>query len=288
MHFNRIVVVGVGLIGASFALAARRLGLADRISGVDQHQILEQACSRGIIDDACRDFTSGSKCDAEFVYLSAPVGAIGNFLKTSGGFLRTGAIVTDSGSTKREICSIARGTLPADIDFVGGHPIAGSERSGLEHASADLFRGAPYVIVRSQARLEAFEQMKEIAVRIGSKPIELEADAHDHIVARVSHAPQLLATALSLAVGNRLQSDTLEVAGNGLTEMTRLGRSAWSIWEDICRSNSDEIVEALNETLSQIEGVRDALSASDFAELGKKFKGAADLVSRLSEAKTSR
>src|SRR5881396_2262200 len=139
MHFKHIAIMGVGLIGGSFALAARRAGIAERITGWDTREVLDEACARGVIDAPEASFASSGVCDADLVYLAAPVGAILSVLRTHGDSFKAGAIVTDAGSTKREVCRVAREALPSRVSFVGGHPMAGSHRTGLEHADADLF-----------------------------------------------------------------------------------------------------------------------------------------------------
>ena len=142
MHFRHIAIVGVGLIGGSFALAARRARIADRITGWDcSAEALDEALSRGIIDAVEDSFDSGKVCEADLVYLAAPVGAILSFLRKRANCIKAGAVLTDAGSTKREICRVATETLAANMGFVGGHPMAGSHNAGVHHADAELFRG---------------------------------------------------------------------------------------------------------------------------------------------------
>src|SRR5262249_18614645 len=131
MLFRHITIVGIGLIGGSFALATRRSGLAERITGIDSAAVLDEACARGVIDEPETSFDSGKLCEADLVYLAAPVGDILSFLRTRGKLVKPGAIVTDAGSTKREICRVARETLPKGVYFVGGHPMAGSHHAGI-------------------------------------------------------------------------------------------------------------------------------------------------------------
>ncbi|HSB10412.1 MAG TPA: prephenate dehydrogenase/arogenate dehydrogenase family protein [Blastocatellia bacterium] len=285
MQFKRIAIVGVGLIGGSFALAARRAGIADCITGFDSPEILREAVTRGLIDGIERQFESQESSDADLVYLAAPVGAILSFLRTRGRLLKPGAIVTDSGSTKREICRAAREALPSEVHFVGGHPMAGSEKTGLDHASGDLFRHSPYaLVVEEHVNASALSAVKRIVSEIGARPIEFTADQHDRIVARVSHAPQMLATAFALAVA-RNGTEGLPAAGNGFADMTRLAESRWSVWEDICRTNAGEISSALDETISEMEAVRVALSTGDLAGLNEMFQIANELVRRFHDVK---
>jgi len=285
MHFKRIAIVGVGLIGGSFALAARRAGLADCITGFDKQDVLEEARIRGLIDDAERAFEAQEICDADLIYLAAPVGGILNFLRTRGKLLKPGAIVTDAGSTKREICRAAREALSSAGHFVGGHPMAGSEKAGLAYASADLFRGAPYALVTDETQNpSALNTMKEIIHQIGARPVEFTAEEHDRIVARVSQAPQMLATALAL-VATRTGVKGMSAAGNGFADMTRLGESQWSVWEDICRTNASEIAAALDETISEIEAIRIAVSTQDASGMSEMFDKANELVRRFHDVK---
>ena len=279
MRIKHIAIVGLGLIGGSFALAARRAGVAQRITGWDRKEVLDQACARGIIDGVEDSFAAATSSEADVVYLAAPVGAILNFLRSRGTSLKSGAIVTDAGSTKREICRVASESLPREVAFVGGHPMAGSEKRGLEFANADLFRDAPYALIAGEkVDVNGFRAVSELVSAIGAKPIELGAEQHDRIAARVSHSPQMLSTALALAVARTGEAKTLALAGSGFQEMTRLAESRWSVWEDICRTNAEEISSALDETIADIEALRAALSSGDFSSLSEMFDRAGKLV----------
>ena len=292
MLFDHIAIVGVGMIGGSFALAARRAGLAGRITGWDGGRSLDKALSSGVIDAAEESFESGAVCGADLIYLAAPIGAIIDFLTSCTGSIKPGAIVTDAGSTKQEICEAARKALPDDIGFVGGHPMAGSQKSGLDSADADLFRGAAYAVVipdeRARSEPGPAEAVIEMIKAFGGRPLLLTAEQHDRAAARVSHAPQLVATALSMALLKTRGGDQmLDLAGPGLADMTRLAESKWSIWEDICRSNSEEIAEALADVVRELEITRLRVDSGDFRALGEAFKSAGDLVERIRRAKTN-
>jgi prephenate dehydrogenase len=283
MHFKHIAIVGVGLIGGSFALAARRAGIASRITGWDSREVLDEAGARGVIDGIEDSFESGGVCDADLVYLAAPVGAILSLLRTRGNSFKEGAIVTDAGSTKREICRVAREALPNAVGFVGGHPMAGSHNAGIEHADAGLFRGAPYALVVDESSAEssgAFRLVDQVVCSIGAKPVTVTAEEHDRVIARVSHAPQLLATALACAVARRRNEADLRLAGAGFSEMVRLAASRWPMWEDICRTNSDEITLALDEVITEMEAARASIASGGFEGVGAAFEEANRFVSR--------
>jgi prephenate dehydrogenase len=284
MHFSRIVIVGVGLIGGSFALAARRAGFVDRITGWDiDKEALNEAVSRGIIDGIEDTFDTGKVCQADLVYLAAPVGAILNFLRNRANSMKPGTVVTDAGSTKREICRVAAEALPERVSFVGGHPMAGSHNAGVRHANVDLFCGAPYALVvhRPEARSANEAAVEELVRAIGGRPVEVSAEEHDQIVARVSHAPQLLATALACAAARHRSEADLRLAGSGFAEMVRLAASSWSMWEDICRTNADQIAVALDEVISEMDGVRSSVAGGEFDGLRAVFEEANELVRRL-------
>lgn len=281
MQFRKVTVVGVGLIGGSFALAVRRAGIAERITGWDRKNVLDQALALGVIDGVDDAFDSARVSEADLLYLAAPVGAIISFLRMKGKLFKAGAIITDAGSTKREICRVAREVLPSEVAFVGGHPMAGSERTGVEFADAELFRGAPYALVACENENSgAVRAITEVVSGIGGMPIALTASEHDRVVARVSHAPQLLATALACAVARRRNEADLRLAGTGFFEMVRLAASRWSVWEDICRTNSDEITVALDEVIGEMEAARSSITSGDFDSVGAAFDEANSLADR--------
>lgn len=281
MQFKHIAIVGVGLVGGSFALAARRAGIAERITGWDRKEALDEALTRGVIDGVEDAFGSDLASDADLVYLAAPVGAIVSFLRTRGKSLKSGTIVTDAGSTKREICRVALEALPPEVAFVGGHPMAGSEKAGVKFADADLFRGAAYALVTNgSVGPDALSAVAQLVRSIGATPIPLTAEEHDRITARISHTPQMLATALALAMAKTGEAQTAALAGSGFVEMTRLAESRWSVWEDICRTNADEIASALDETIAEIEALRAAISSGDLTGASEMFDAAGSLMRR--------
>lgn len=284
MRFDHIAIVGVGLIGGSFALAARRAGLAERITGLDSKAVIDKARARGVIDDGGETFEEARVARADLVYLAAPVGAILSFLRSNGRSLKPAATVTDAGSTKRDICRAAREALPPEIVFVGGHPMAGSERTGVEFADANLLSGAPYALIADRNEPEdRLQMMTEVVESVGAHPVVLTAEQHDRIAARISHVPQLLSTALALAVSQAPQPETLTLAGSGFAELARLAESRWSVWEDICRTNADEISSALDEAIAELEAVQAAVLSRDFSALEEMFEKAAEPMRRFRE-----
>jgi prephenate dehydrogenase len=292
MLFKHIAIVGLGLIGGSFALAVRRANLAERITAWDTSDALDKALASGVIDAPEEAFEAGRVCAAELIYLAAPVGAIIHFLLRRRAQVKSGAIVTDAGSTKREICRAAREGLADGVHFIGGHPMAGSQHRGFEYASGDLFRGAPYALVADdesdpsdEAQAEALKRVQRLIEAIGGRPVIITAARHDRAVARISQAPQLIATALAIAVAESGDTDALTLAGSGFADMTRLAASHWSVWEDILRTNGDEISRALVDFSRSLEVARMAMAANNAASMQEAFRAANEFIRRVNEKK---
>ena len=291
-EWKRITVVGCGLVGASFALAIKERGAGRfTIAGWDiSAQVLEDARARGMIDEVDHSFAgAGSRLtDATFltsddrasdlIYLAMPVRAIIGFLKEQGPTLRPGTIVTDAGSTKAEVCDAAESYMARGAEFIGGHPIAGSHRAGLAHASAGLFRGAPYVLTPANGAepTPAFVALKELIELCGARVFLMSPAEHDRAMALVSHLPQVVSGALAVTINRQSNAPSLiEVAGTGYRDMTRLSDSAWSVWRDILITNPAFLAEAVDSLIQTITDVRDELRNVTRAQ-GEAGKAGAD------------
>jgi prephenate dehydrogenase len=240
---------------------------------------------RGIIDAREDAFDAGTESDADLVYLAAPIFGIVDFLQSRAASLKPGSLVTDAGSTKVEVCRVAGEALSSAVEFVGGHPMAGSHRTGVEHARADLFNDAPYAIVCGDGKdrsSPAVVRLRDLVVAMGARPILLTPGGHDLAVARVSHSPQLVSTAIAAAIA-RTESDALagELAGAGLLDMIRLAESDWSVWEDICRTNASNVASALAEVEREVAALREALESVRFEAVAAAFQRANDVAARI-------
>jgi prephenate dehydrogenase len=243
-----IAIAGVGLIGGSFGLAARKAGFRGTILGVSSPRTIEKAITRGAIDrGATLPDAAGS---ADLLFLAQPISIILETLCKLDGLVKNGAIVTDAGSTKAAICAAA-GSLP----FVGGHPMAGKEISGVEAAEASLFSGRPWVFTS-----EPPPSLRALVASFGARILVMNAEDHDRMVAWSSHLPQLVSTALAGAV-HRHAPDAVAVAGPGLRDMTRLAASPWDIWRDIIATNHDNVYAALDAYIDRLESLREGLDA---------------------------
>ena len=248
--FEKIGIVGLGLIGGSIAIASRQLWPTSLVIAVDNKDVLETAMRLHAIDVAADDLIVLAECD--LVVLAAPVRQNIARLAELDEYVRTAAVITDVGSTKREIVAASR-ALPERFTFVGGHPLAGAARGGLEHARPDLFQGRPWLLTSGQEKLTSFIHS------LGGIPKTLTAEAHDRLLAFLSHLPQLTASALMQVVGESVGAEGLSLAGRGLVDTTRLASSPADIWKDIAATNADQIRPALDELINVLTDLRDEL-----------------------------
>jgi prephenate dehydrogenase len=258
---DTLAIAGVGLIGGSFALAMRRAGFQGRIVGVSSPRTIEAALDRGVIDQGLP--LQEAVALADVVYLAQPIAQILKTLDSIGGHVKAGSLVTDAGSTKRAICARA-GKSIHHARFIGGHPMAGKESRGVEHAEAALFEGRPYVLTSRDNVLE------EWIGKMGAKLVFLSPAKHDRLVALASHLPQMLSTALGSALAD--EPDAAQVAGPGAMDMTRLAMSSYEIWHDILATNAEPIEAALDAVISKLEELRASLRST---EMEKEFERAA-------------
>ncbi len=240
-----LAIVGLGLLGASLAEAARKRHGELKIIGVSSQKTLKEALSLGLIDEGVGyDDIRGALERCDIGVLCLPIGRILELLAAWEGNppkLKPGAVITDVGSTKAEICAAARKAFPAGGPgtFIGSHPMAGSEKTGLAARDAHLFENAAWILCPDKATPpDSLKTLEAFAEDLGARVLKLAPDRHDALVAQVSHLPQLLATALAATVVARDDADeALQVAGPGFRDMTRLAASSHAVWEPILRTN---------------------------------------------------
>jgi prephenate dehydrogenase len=270
-EFKSVCVVGCGLIGGSFALALRRAGFTGPITACGGSRSPRLAVERGFVDAVEESFERGEVCEADLIYLASPIGGIIDFLRTRPKQIRPGAVVTDAGSAKAEICRVARESLPKGVTFIGGHPMAGGENTGVQYARADLFDRATYALMIEQGTDEVqFERFNSLVESIGARVLLARPEDHDAAVALISHLPQLVASALASLLSPGRDADVADrelaraLAATGWRDMTRLAGSAWSVWRDICLTNQPNISNALGLLIAELQSLRDALDTRDF------------------------
>ncbi len=260
--FERIAIIGLGLIGGSIALAARKAWPQALVIGVDRNAVLDAAMIRHAIDVASADLMIIS--EADLVVLAVPIGEIVRLLLQLPERVGTSAVVTDVGSTKRAIIDAAR-VLPARLPFVGGHPLAGAARGGIEAARPDLFSSRPWLFVPGgDGQAETMARLSAFVEGLGARPVTLaSAESHDRLLAFLSHLPQLTASALMSVVGAGVGAEGLELAGRGLVDTTRLAASPAGIWRDVCGTNDDEIGAALDGLITVLQDLRQHLAGGE-------------------------
>ena len=259
---RQLAIVGVGLLGGSVAKAARAGGLARRIVGVGRDpERLRPAVDDGTLDTAVTDLDAGVR-EADVILLAAPVLAIEGLLERVWGAAANGAVITDVGSTKRNIVRAAeRLAVTRPLGFVGSHPLAGSEQAGYRVARADLFRGATVVVTPTEkTELAALKTTTELWEALGARVTSLDPETHDRTVAAISHLPHLIACALVDGAG-RVEPGALELAARGFRDTTRIAGGDPDMWTEIFLANRDALtagIEAFRQALGDLQRVIDS------------------------------
>jgi prephenate dehydrogenase len=257
--FERVAIVGFGLIGGSIALALKRRWPSSVVIAVDRQPIVEMAQRMAMADRGGEDLAAVA--DADLVVLAAPVLQNVAVLERLSSIVPATTLVTDVGGTKRRIHAAAK---PAtSLRFIGGHPMAGAARSGLAAARADLFDGHPWILTPGADDPNLLERLEAFIAGLGAVPHIMSADLHDRLIGAVSHLPQVTASALMDVVGRLAGDAGLELAGPGLVDTTRLAASPADIWRDIAATNDDTLREALDALIRSLTDLRDTLGTPD-------------------------
>ncbi|KAF0100720.1 MAG: prephenate dehydrogenase [bacterium] len=271
---GHLVVVGVGLIGGSFALDLRKQGLVRRVTGVGRGRAnLEKARQLGIID-AIADSVAEAVADADLVLLAIPVGAMPAVFRAIAPALPPACIVTDAGSTKQDVVAAARAALGDKLGrFVPGHPIAGAETSGAEAARAGLFQHKPVILTPLAENAPAtVDTIADLWKACGAQVSLMQPDRHDHVFAAVSHLPHMVAFALMEELAGRPDADLyFHHAGSGFRDFTRIAGSHPEMWRDISMANKEALVTELDAFIAKLSGMRNLLASGDSAALEALF-----------------
>jgi prephenate dehydrogenase len=265
---GRLAVVGTGLIGGSFALAARRAGLVDEVVGFGRRrEHLELARSRGVIDRIAA--TLADAAEADVILLAAPVGVCAELARGLRPHAPAAAVLTDAGSVKARLVGDLEAAWGGGERVVGAHPIAGSEQTSVAAAQADLFVGRRCVLTPTRATgAAALALVRGLWEGVGAVVEEMDAAYHDALLARVSHAPHVIAYALVDAVGGWTHgADALAHAGSGFADTTRIAGSAAELWRDIVLANAPAVRAALAEFRTALGAFDDAVARGDAAAL---------------------
>jgi prephenate dehydrogenase len=274
LKIGKLVVIGTGLIGGSFALALKRARVVKRVVGVGRtRRNLAEAVKLKVIDEASRDAAHAVR-DADFVLLATPVGQMPAVMTAIAPHLPARAVITDAGSTKRDVVACARRFLGAHFSrFVPGHPVAGTEKSGAPAAFPELFRGRNVILTPQKGTAaSATRLVRQAWEACGARVVSLDAQEHDAILAGVSHLPHIVAYALVNMLARRRNAPRLfSLSAGGLRDTVRIAGSSPEMWADICIANRDALLQALEDYENELEVMRAAIEGADGAELRRLF-----------------
>lgn len=270
----KLAVIGVGLIGGSFALALKQARLATHVVGAGRSPAnLRLALERGAIDSIAPDAAAAAR-DADVILVAAPVAQFPQLFRDISAHLASKTVITDAGSTKRDVVAAARrGLGPKIAQFVPGHPVAGAEKSGVQAASAELFRGRRVVLTPlPENPADAVEKIRSLWSACGAHVTRMDAEEHDAVLAAVSHLPHVLAFALVHEVAGRPNAEQLfSYAAGGFRDFTRIASSHPEMWRDICVANRDRLLAELKNYQAKLAALEKLLQAADGAGLERLF-----------------
>lgn len=280
VRVDKVVVVGVGLIGGSFALALKQAGAVGEVVGVGRTQAnLDEALARGIVDRACT--LEGEWLDelrhAEFVLFATPVAQLPDLFAASARYVGPATVLSDAGSTKQDVIAAARARLASTFpQFVPAHPIAGTEHTGAKAAFATLFRERNVVLTPTgETQPDAVRRVRELWQLTGATVRELDAAQHDRIFAAVSHLPHVLAFALVEELARRPDAESFfAYAASGFRDFTRIAASSPEMWRDISLANREALLAELLAFRGELDAIARLIQANDGAALHAIFSRA--------------
>ena len=279
---QRVTILGTGLIGGSFALALRKYAPDVHIAGWDRAEVVEQARKSGALDEGYSDSLAPALRNSDLVYIALPIGTTLDLLSEIARHAGSQALVTDASSTKQRITQAAAEFFPQEGGpyFLGGHPMAGRELSGFEHADADLFRGATYALTSDAGEIRDSRVVAFVKIlgKMGARPVWLGAKQHDYAVGLASHLPQLAAVAMASFLYDHLDENGLPItlAGPGLRDTLRLAGSPYGMWRDIVLTNREVLSVALDLFARRLDDLRERLGSreleADFDSANELYK----------------
>jgi len=273
MRFQKVTIIGIGLIGGSLAWALKKSGEVTEIFGVDLNEkAVDYALQEGIIDRGSNEIEKGVK-ESEIIVIATHVGLIPGIAKSVFTLASKGSLITDVGSVKEKIIRDIEVSLPSHLYFVGGHPIAGTERSSVWAADYRLFQGKRCVLTPTQkTQTDALAKAKSLWEIVGAEVFTMDPQTHDRVFAYVSHLPHAVAYALLNAVALEKEPDNiLEFAGGGLRDYTRIGASSPDMWSDIFLANKKNVIEALEAFKGVLENIRLMIEREDIKGLKEEL-----------------
>ncbi len=276
--FGKMTIIGVGLLGASLAKACKERDLVEEVVGYGRNrENLEKARALKIIDHCPADLAEAVK-DADLIVLCTPVTTIIPLIQNMIASIRPGALITDVGSVKEPIVKEAEKLVPKGVFFVGSHPIAGGENSGLEASTANLYQGAKCIVTPTdKTNNSALEKISALWQAVGMQIINLSAEEHDFVFGAVSHLPHIVVYALMNTLGSLRTQDNREVtafSGAGLKDITRIASSDPVMWRDICLSNRNHSLDLIDRFQNKLDEIRSTIEKGDGQALKEEFMAA--------------
>lgn len=273
-NIKNVSIVGVGLIGGSIGLALRKIKRNIRVTGIGRNTVkLARAKKAGAVEKFTTDFVEGVK-DADLIIIAVPVSKTSEMIKKLIDGIKTGTIVIDVGSVKGKVVKEAERLLTGKGHFVGTHPMAGSERTGVENAKAGLFQGSTCIITETRKTdKDALNAVRALWKAVGANVLILDPETHDRLVAEVSHLNHVLAFALASQVGenHRRNEDISKIAAGSYNDMTRIATSSSGIWADICIDNRVALLKSISNYEKKLTILKTLINKKDKSALIKKF-----------------
>ena len=275
-EITQVTIVGLGLVGGSVAMALSQGRIVERVIGVDKDpEALRIALHTHAVNSATKDLKEGLK-GSDLVILATPLSTMYALAPKMKPHLKEGCIVTDVGSTKEYLVKELEHILHPNIRYVGGHPMAGSERGGIQAADRYLFENAVYILTPTiNSEQQAVSLLKNLLMKIGARVLTMTPHEHDNIIATVSHLPHLAASALVNTAG--YAPEVLNFAAGGFRDTTRVASSESALWRDILAQNSHRVLKALKRFEEQLVFLRECIEAEDFAEIERYLTNAKKL-----------
>ncbi|MGA2257848.1 MAG: prephenate dehydrogenase [Thermoguttaceae bacterium] len=265
-RLGNVAIVGVGLIGGSIGLALRQRNLAENIIGIGRRQVSLRIARRvGAITHTTIDLAKGV-AQADLVIVCTPVGYIAARVQETARYCPEGTLITDAGSTKQQIVAALDNQLPRGCRFLGGHPIAGSEKTGANYSKAELFDGRVAVLTPTKnTRAEDYDMLEAFWQSLGSVVVQMSPEEHDRALAVTSHLPHMAAAALA----NTVTENFFRLAGTGLLDTARLASGDTNLWKQILMQNRENVLTALEQYHAQLQTLHTAIRSGDEAALEK-------------------
>lgn len=277
VHFKKVAIIGVGLIGGSLAMAMKQKRMADTIVGIGRGTAnLELAMRLGVVDSISVDIESGVS-GADLVVVAVPVLKTGETIKKAASGLTSPCIITDVGSVKKAIIDECEAALPKGITYVPGHPIAGTENSGVEAAMANLYNERVCILTpTSNTPQTDIAKIREMWQEAGSRVVIMDAATHDRLLSAISHLPHMIAYTLvnTVAASGEKNIDFLKYSAGGFRDFTRIASSSPEMWADVCAMNKDNIIGMIENFQRQLETLKRLMVHGDFKGVKANFESA--------------